>query len=272
MRAVLINLDRSQDRLAAMTQEFARAGLAFDRFPAVDGINLPGNVSPFFCDASGAVISPLRVGEIGCYASHLAIWQRIAAGEYGPAALVCEDDMRLPNGFAAFLAALLEAAPVGWDLIRLSPRTKRAVVPVGRITGEYCLVRYSHQPASAAAYLLSQDGARKLLVPGVRIRPVDQDFRRPWAFGLQSFGVWPAIPEGHGLRSVIDDMGGRFRLTRRWRRWSVGDLVRRPLHGIRDLGLRQWAKCAVWNAIGRKLPGSATQVARSGERSRAQHR
>src|SRR5205085_3573590 len=46
MRAVLINLDRSQDRLAAMTTEFLRVGLDFDRFSAVDGIHLPGSVRP----------------------------------------------------------------------------------------------------------------------------------------------------------------------------------------------------------------------------------
>jgi glycosyl transferase, family 25 len=253
MRAVVINLDRSQDRLAAMSQEFSRVGLGFDRFRAIEGTDLPANVRPYFCDASGGVISPLRAGEIGCYASHLAVWQRIAAGEYGASALVCEDDMRLPDNFASILAASLAAAPAGWDLIRFSPRTKRAVVPVCTIVDGYSLVRYSHQPASAAAYLLSQEGARKLLVPGVRVRPVDQDFRRPWAFGLQSFGVWPAMPEQTDLRSDIDERGGRFRITQRWKRWSTGDVLARPLHGIRSLGLRQWARCAAWNAIGRKL-------------------
>jgi glycosyl transferase, family 25 len=267
MRAVLINLDRSQDRLAAMTAEFLRVGLAFDRFSAVDGIDLPGSVQPFFCDASGQVISPMRVGEIGCYASHLAVWQRIAAGEYGSAALVCEDDMRFPDEFASFLPALLARAPSGWDLIRLSPRTKHAVVCVREIADGYSLVRYSRQPASAAAYLLSLDGARKLLAPGVRIRPVDQDFRRPWAFDLESFGVWPPMPEGHRSRSTIDEMGGRIRLARRWGRWSVRDAVLRPAYGIRVLGLRQWCKCAAWNLIGRKLRRASPQAIRPAGRS-----
>jgi glycosyl transferase family 25 len=92
-----------------MTAEFLRIGLDFDRFSAVDGIGLPGSVRPFFCDASSQVISPLRVGEIGCYASHLAVWQRIAAGEYGSAALVREDDMLFPDAFASFLPARLLA-------------------------------------------------------------------------------------------------------------------------------------------------------------------
>jgi glycosyl transferase, family 25 len=253
MRAVLINLDRSQDRLALMTHEFSGAGLAFDRFSAVDGTNLPGSIRPYFCDSSGKVISPLRAGEIGCYASHLATWQRIAAGDYGLSALVCEDDMRLPTGFAALMTALLAVAPAGWDLIRLSPHTKRAVVPICQIAGEYCLVHYTRQPVSAAAYLVSQDGARKLLVPAIRVRPVDQDFRRPWTFGLNSFGVWPAIAEDPGISSVIDGMGGRFRTTRRSSRWAINDVLLRPLYGIRTLGFRQWLKCATWNAIGRKI-------------------
>lgn len=85
---MLINLDRSTDRLARMQREFDRAGVRFERFPAVHGTDLPGSVRSYFCDASGRVISPLPAGEIGCYASHLAIWQRIASGTYGSAALV----------------------------------------------------------------------------------------------------------------------------------------------------------------------------------------
>jgi len=255
---LLINLDRSANRLARMRREFARGGVAFERFPAVDGTNLPDSLKHYFCDPSGTIASSLRPGELGCYASHLAVWQWIAAGRYGEAVLVCEDDWLVPDGFRLLLTALLGAAPPGWDLIRLSPRTKRAVVPVARIDPRRSLVRYSREPASAAAYLISRRGASKLLTPGLRFRPVDQDFRRPWAFMIDSYGIWPPLREQPDSHSVIDAMGGRARS--RSRRLILNDTLPRPIHGIRTLGLWQWAKCEWWNAVARRLHPPAAEV------------
>lgn len=87
---VLINLDRSVDRLVHMKAQFERADIAFERSQAVDGANLPGSVKPYFCDAAGITVSTLRPGEIGCYASHLCVWQRVAEGKYGPSVLIAK--------------------------------------------------------------------------------------------------------------------------------------------------------------------------------------
>jgi glycosyl transferase family 25 len=248
----LINLDRSPDRLARMRGEFKRAGLGFERFVGVNRTDLPESVKPYFCDRSGRIASSLRPGEIGCYASHLALWQRIATGDHGAAVLVCEDDMTLPDGFGELIRAALTQAPQGWGLINLSGRTKRAVVPICQLTDSHHLVRFSRDPGSAAAYLISRDGARKLLRPGLRNRAVDQDVRRPWAFGIDTFGVWPPLPEAT-LESTYDARGGHSRLVRRYQRSAPLDLLHRPAHGIRRLGIATWARCAAWNIIGRKL-------------------
>jgi GR25 family glycosyltransferase involved in LPS biosynthesis len=250
--AIVINLDRSSDRLAYMAAEFARVGMSFDRFPAVDGTALPESVKSYFCDASGAIVSPLRPGEIGCYASHLALWQEVAAGRHGGAVLVCEDDMVIPGGFTQLVASLLSVAPQGWDLIRLSPRTKRAVVPVCRIDATHELVRYSRQPGSSAAYLLSRDGARKLLSAGIRHHPLDQDFKRPWSYGIDSYGVWPPLPERTEVRSTIDDRGGRARSARPWRGAELGNMHAKLMHDLRTLGPRRWLRSWWWNAVVRK--------------------
>jgi glycosyl transferase, family 25 len=41
VQAFVINLDRSPDRLIRMQTEFARVGMTFTRFPAIDGTALP---------------------------------------------------------------------------------------------------------------------------------------------------------------------------------------------------------------------------------------
>src|SRR5262245_39984952 len=157
--ALLINLDGSTDRLARMRTEFDRAGVDFERIPAVNGMDLPASVRSYFCDASDNIVSPLRSGEIGCYASHLVIWQRIASGCHGPAVLVCEDDIAVPADLRGLVGELLRETPAGWDLIRLSSDTRRPVAAVATLGAGRSLVRYWGAPLLSGAYLISRHGA-----------------------------------------------------------------------------------------------------------------
>src|SRR5262245_54110856 len=115
----VINLDRSADRLARVSRECAQAGVVFARFPAVAGTALPDHLKPYFCDASGNIVSPLTPGEIGCYASHLALWRRIVH-ENLPAALICEDDAIVPGDIKAIVAEILSVLPHDWDMAFLA--------------------------------------------------------------------------------------------------------------------------------------------------------
>jgi GR25 family glycosyltransferase involved in LPS biosynthesis len=49
------------------------AGVAYERFPALRGDALPSDLARYF-----PVDVALSPGEIGCYARHLAILQRVA--------------------------------------------------------------------------------------------------------------------------------------------------------------------------------------------------
>ena len=226
----VINLDRSTDRLAHVRAEFDREGLAFERFPAVDGTNLPAALAPYFHG------SPLRPGEVGCYASHLLLWQRIAGGG---AALVCEDDISLPAGFAALLRSVLDAAPDGWDVIRMSSPTRRPVVPLRDLDGRHKLVRYWREPTLSGATLVSPKGAHKLCKPGLRTLPIDADLRRPWAFDIDTYGVHPNPVRQQGHPSVIMAAGKRHS----YRKLLTPDILWRRLHSLRTLGVREWVKC-----------------------------
>jgi glycosyl transferase, family 25 len=237
--AILINLDRSADRLARMRAEFARVGMAFERFSAVNGTDLPPNVRSYFCDASGRMASFLRDGEIGIYASHLSVWQNIAAGQYGSnPVMVCEDDLALPENIRDMLAEVLDRAPIGWDIIRFSSETKRRIMPVALLASDRALVRYTRSPINLGAYLVTQQGAAKLIRSiGIRKMPVDRDLTCPWLFGIDEFGVLPPPIEQNIGQSIISTMGGRARdrnLLRRSR-----DKWRRLVFNLRKLGLWQ---------------------------------
>ncbi|MEJ0060922.1 MAG: glycosyltransferase family 25 protein [Terricaulis sp.] len=204
MQTFVINLDRDSDRLVHMRAECARAGLSFERFSALRGDALPEALRGYF-DAHG---SPLSNGEIGCYASHLALHQRVASGEIASPALILEDDVALCENFRGVIAGLIAALPREWDIVRLSNGAKRAYVTRAALPNDHALIRYSVVPTSTGAYLISASGARKFLEQAVRALPVDQDLRRVWRWKLDAYGVTPIPATPDVLQaSSIDALG-----------------------------------------------------------------
>jgi glycosyl transferase family 25 len=252
----VINLDRDSDRLKRMCREFDRVGLSFERLPGVYGTDLPPDLKPYFCDSGGAIVSTaLRRGEIGCYASHLSAWSRIVErGE--PAALICEDDLRLPDNMAGLLESIVSAAPRGWDVIRLSSFPKKSVSHVAPLADGYRLVRYWKIPTLTGAYMVSRKGAEKLLRPGVRSEAVDVEMSRPWLFGIDAYGVDPTPVIQNIDRSMIDLMDNRNHVRRnrtplmrlRDKTRSFPHKVGRAWYNLRTMGPIKVISCLVENA------------------------
>jgi len=252
VKSYIINLDSDEDRLAKIEQEFAIAGMAFERVPAIHGADLPDRIAPYFLDAHGNHAADLTAGEVGCYASHLSVWRRMLLEE-DRYALICEDDIRLVPNFRELIDLIIAKAPPGWDLIRLSSPTKRATHTVTEVTPPYCMVRYTKIPASAAGYLLSKAGAQKLLIPTRRTRPVDMDCGRPWEFDIDAYGVLPTsvlqddlgVIPGRRPASSIDKAGKRDQIRRPRgftgiaARFFTRHRVNRLRYNLRTIGLRR---------------------------------
>lgn len=152
MKCLVINLDRSADRLAHMTSQFARIGVPFERVAGLDAAT--GGVMP---------TRTLNAAEICCYLSHRRCWQIIADGDdrYGA---VFEDDVV----FSANAGLLL--GDDGWvprdaDVVKLESffikvRMARRHVAVGN---GYSVARLVGEHVGAAGYLMSRAAAQKLL-------------------------------------------------------------------------------------------------------------
>lgn len=208
LAAYLINLDEDADRLAWMAGELGRAGIAFTRVPAVRGDAVPESVARHFPKPGEP--TGLRRGEIGCYASHLAIHQMFLADPGLDAALVLEDDLEAGPTLAPLLAAL-DRLPPGWDLVRLSNPAKAPALKVTEIVSGAELVKYLRVPNNTGAYLISRAGAAKMAVfDGVKRWPIDEDMRRPWDRDLATYGVLPPP-----VRSNIFDTSSIERMASR---------------------------------------------------------
>lgn len=241
--ALLINLDRDPDRHAHMAAEFARVGLPYERIPAVLGLAMPAWVKPYFLDASGNIASGLKAGEVGCYASHLMVAKHLI--DCGRAyALICEDDLTLPDDLVPLLEATLTRLPAGWDILRLSNPPKAAYRVIADLPGGRNLVIYSRVPNNTGCHLLSRSGAEKLLAPGLRSLQIDEHLRRPWRLGMETYGIAPAPVISNIFDSTIDAISDRglgleswVAKTRRRDLGSPSDWVRQITWQVRHLGV-----------------------------------
>ncbi len=101
MHILVINLAATTDRLSFQQTQLARLGLAFERLEAVSANDIASEVGQ-------AIFStwqrPLRSGEIACFLSHRAAWQRISESQ--EPTLILEDDALLSSYVPDVLKAL----------------------------------------------------------------------------------------------------------------------------------------------------------------------
>jgi len=240
---VFINLASDTARRRAMEEQLQRLGLPFARQEAVLGAAIPETIASYFYDRNAKLTCSLRKGEVGCFASHLLVSQRICAGEWQGPVLVLEDDNIAPEDVVDLIEEILVNLPSDWDIVRLSDNLKCAYFVNKPLRGDRSLVRYSKIPRGAGAYLINRSGAEKLL----RLRPADLSFDvelvHCWNIDLSTHGVAPPPFTAMVTPSSIDSIdAGRLINIRRLslRRASLGTLHKRLRCNIKQLGFAGW--------------------------------
>jgi glycosyl transferase family 25 len=217
LTAYLINLDRSPERLVHMEREFARIRAPFERVRAVDGVALgEAALAEFARTRTGVYPGRWLPGEVGCFLSHFAVWERIAAGEEEYAAIF-EDDVHLAADLRPLLASP-EWIPADADLVRLEANRKLQLRVGRRIA--VATARRLHRVASwtwgSAGYVIGRDAAGRLVATAPEFHCWVDAFlfhpgRSPVASSLSRYQVDPAVcvqdqllaGEPSGLTSVI---------------------------------------------------------------------
>ncbi len=195
-------------------------------------------------DAGSEFSSALTLPERGCYASHLKAWRHMLYRDL-PHALILEDDATLCNGpFWDGVDCWLEELPYGWDFIQLYAHRQLGFKPLFNLGNGHSVVRYSRLPSGCVGYLLSHKGAEKLLEPRQRRFPVDTDTRRPWVFGLDSYGIWPPVIHHADFPTTIPQ---RARQRRGVKLFNPLHTPRGVWFNLRKLGLGAWLSCSLFN-------------------------
>ena len=206
MKAYLINLDRSQDRLQRMYQQFEKADLAFERVAAVDGKTLSDDEIASIKRNAGWK-EPLTRSELGCFLSHRKCLELIVqSGEQYAA--IFEDDVKFSKNAKQFFQS--DAwIPSDADLIKLETHGRKVLMdaPVTVVAGEYSIARLRSQNILSAGYIVSAKYAASLLTRmNDAAAPMDHLLFTP-ACGffneMALYQVSPVICDQAGLESTL---------------------------------------------------------------------
>ena len=98
----LLNLDRRKDRLEKCITILESHNIEYERFSAIDGSKIDGDMGP------------LLKGEIGCRTSHLNIIKK-AKKEKLNSILILEDDFEMCDNFIESFESTIKQLPVDWE-------------------------------------------------------------------------------------------------------------------------------------------------------------
>ena len=253
MRFFIINLDRATDRLAYMTAELQKRGFEPERIPACLGLDIPDDLKPYLLADGGTIPSAMNKGEIGCYASHLVAINRVLEEDITEPVCIMEDDLRFEDNFAQ-LPEAMKHMPPDWEFLRVSNPTKAACSSLKDIPGLGQVVKYWRVPNTAGAYILNQEGARKFLTyRTLRMRPIDEDFRRPWETGMVTYGILPSPTIANIFDSSIDAIGGdRSEPGRKRFKNAGGSLGKEWAYRLREFGFLGCITAMITTLISKK--------------------
>lgn len=193
MRAFLINLDSNTDRLAAAKQQLGAFGIAFERFPAVNGRALsPAERSRHVArfHARMARLDKLTPGEVGCSLSHMFVFRKMIE-EGIEAALIFEDDVLLSDQFPRALRKVEASLDVSKPQVFLFTEWQETDI-TGIGDKEFSIVPLQYA-LRAEAYVITLPAARAIFKVNYPIVTMNDWWMRWRQRGLiELYGVRPA--------------------------------------------------------------------------------
>jgi glycosyl transferase, family 25 len=233
-KVVVISLPDAADRRATFTERARGTTIQWTWFDAHREL-APGLTH----DPDDAIVAkgrPMYPGELGCYSSHYAAWERfLDSGE--PQMLVLEDDTIVDWGFLEKLVTMdLQAAGIAY--LRLYAKRPCAFREVLRdaVEQQRTLIEYLDRPLGTQGYVMTREGARRFVHHCREVRrPLDDELDRSWEHGVACLGIFPfPVIEQSTASTIGPARFQRFSIPPRLR-------VRRQAMKMRDrvLKLRQ---------------------------------
>jgi glycosyl transferase family 25 len=238
---LVINLDRSVERLNRIGRMLDEQSIKWERLPAVDGRALSETQVNQFLDAKAFGrrhgMTPL-LGELGCYLSHVNAFKRLLASPF-PLALILEDDV-LPLEDLRSVVSGLACLPTRWDMVKLSAVHSGTPVACERLDGKHRLAVMLSRCTGSSAYLVNRKAAQSYLNGLLPMSlPYDHEFDKAWQYGIKVRRVVPEVAthDSHAASTIAvasEAPNRKFHWTRRMPtyRYRLGNELNRVLHGL----------------------------------------
>jgi GR25 family glycosyltransferase involved in LPS biosynthesis len=113
-----VNLDCDQERFKYVKTQFEKHNLEVTRFPGILGSEIKQEEYPEYIKKDSILLKN-KCGSVGCYLSHIKIWDQILKSDDINQALILEDDIDLDSDFNQKLEQYYQQVPKNWDLIYL---------------------------------------------------------------------------------------------------------------------------------------------------------
>lgn len=204
MLILVINLDKSIDRLESISAQLNRDNLPFERIPAINGFELGEDQIKEITfpldhfDSKVRFTRALTGGEIGCFLSHRKCWETlIQSNEQW--ALILEDDIQIAPKARNYLASSAWIPPD----VRICQISNLMPFQIGLIDGSerpidnFLSIVKPRQPTplGTQAYLISRDCAYRALELSTKLpAPVDDFLFSPWFKICHEFVLWKTSP------------------------------------------------------------------------------
>lgn len=216
---LLINLDRSTDRLQRMQTRLSKQPCQWERISAVDGRALtfiPNNLvnQPLYEAQHG---KPVALAEIGCYLSHVHAMRHFLTTDK-PFLLILEDDAVLDSNFSDVLNNLLNMPTDSWDVVKLSGFHNPRIIGKQKLFDQYVLGIPTMRHCNTAAVLYSRYAAEQFLSHMLPMNlPFDHALEQPWIYQVKLRVVQPD-PVGAGDESestIVATKSNKFKWYKR---------------------------------------------------------
>ena len=164
----VVNLDSDKKKWEDTTSTLSSLGIKHERFPAVYGKKLSPeyikeitHASVYYNQINGRSLDQQvpTLGAIGCYLSHVGIWQKLVESD-SDMCLVFEDDLAKTSSLKE-VEDFVDTVPKGWDFIYLG--YYKPLPSDGYDIRKDNYYKVKGMTYMTHSYLVSKQGATKLL-------------------------------------------------------------------------------------------------------------
>ncbi|WP_028955334.1 glycosyltransferase family 25 protein [Sulfitobacter sp. 20_GPM-1509m] len=146
---------------------------------------------------------PIGAGEVGCFLSHRACWQRIVDQGWDYA-LIAEDDLALDTDHWPHVQSLIAGHATADSYFRIPAKTRETAAQVVASDGLCTLMLPRVIGLQTVFQLVGRNAAQRLLAATeVLDRPVDTFLQMHWVHGQPVHTILP-----NGVRELTADLGG----------------------------------------------------------------